>query len=253
MELLRLVSLPKEPDYPEANEDTFVMAKTGKAAALSDGASESFDSRTWARLICESFIAWAQQASATPGSDRDVMAVLASARERFRAEIAQRELSWSQMAAMARGNFASLVAIRDLGADLECLAIGDSIAVWARPNGQLRSHVLTQPEEFARNPVLLSSDPRGDSVVFERERARWSWLRIAKSDLRDGRILLLTDAIGHYVLNGNLAGQWGQVLALIDQSDDDLRFWLTKERFSRSIRKDDTTLALLKTDHATQH
>lgn len=253
MELVRLVSLPKEPDYPQANEDAFVFDATGRAAAMSDGASESFDSKTWARLICESYIRWAASAPNQPGTDADVGQILSGARALFRADIAQRQLSWSQMAAMARGNFASLVGVRDLGDEIECLAIGDSVVIWARPDGQLRTHVLTKAEEFARNPVLLSSDPRGDVVVFERERSRWSWLRMKKSELVGGYLVLATDAIGLYLLRENQPGRWASIQALFQKSDEELRFWLSKERFARTIRKDDTSFAMIKVPHVAGH
>lgn len=46
-------SIAKHTEAPEDNEDAFcVLAGSGRIV-LSDGASESFDARTWARLLVE--------------------------------------------------------------------------------------------------------------------------------------------------------------------------------------------------------
>jgi hypothetical protein len=44
-------SVAKEADAEELNEDCCLFSLDGSVAALSDGASESFDSRTWAAIL----------------------------------------------------------------------------------------------------------------------------------------------------------------------------------------------------------
>ena len=56
MNIKRVVSIPKELDYPELNEDYFTHRIDGLACAISDGASESYDSKNWSKILCETFI-----------------------------------------------------------------------------------------------------------------------------------------------------------------------------------------------------
>ena len=55
MKIRSVVSIPKEEDFPEANEDNFLLRDDKVSCALSDGASESFDSQAWSEILCQSF------------------------------------------------------------------------------------------------------------------------------------------------------------------------------------------------------
>ena len=55
MKIRSVVSIPKEEDFPEANEDNFHLRDDKVSCALSDGASESFDSQAWSEILCQSF------------------------------------------------------------------------------------------------------------------------------------------------------------------------------------------------------
>ena len=244
MRVLRAISCPKEPDYPKANEDVYLASADGRAIAISDGASESFDSQTWGRLLCEAYLEWTESAPAQIQDD-DVRDILVRARARFTAALSERTLSWSQQAANDRGNFATLLGMRELQSTVEILAIGDSIAIWQSQSGMPRSYPIQDPAEFAHNPVLLSSDPRGDDTVFNQERKRWGWICIPKQDMDGGYLVLLTDAIGHFALTKANQEGLGSVLPILAQTPDHFRFWLSQQRFSRTIRKDDTTFALI--------
>jgi hypothetical protein len=56
MRVKQVLTVPKEIDYPESNEDFFNVQDNGISCALSDGASESYDSKTWAKILCQTFI-----------------------------------------------------------------------------------------------------------------------------------------------------------------------------------------------------
>jgi hypothetical protein len=245
MRVLRSLTFPKEPDYPDANDDFFFWTTEGIACAMSDGASESFDSRTWGRLLCQVFTQTFSQAPTPALNDATIRSILAQARKMFLAVVAQRKLSWSQQAAFDRGNFASILGLVDAGPEVLILGIGDTVALWRDPKGRVQSHVLQTPDEFKKHPVLLSSDARGDSVVFERERSRWSIRRLAKSDVLSQRIFLMTDALGCYALELALGGEWQQCETAFQLPEDDFRYWVTQSRLQGKMRKDDTTLAVL--------
>lgn len=245
MRILRSLTVSKEPDYPESNEDFFFWTETGQACAMSDGASESFDSKTWGRLLCESFTQTYSVPEPPALNDASLRTMLADTRRRFMAGVSRRTLTWSQQAALHRGNFASLLGVIHTAHHTDIVAIGDTVAVWQDARGGIRSHALTRPEEFARNPVLLSSDVRGDSVVFERERDRWSVLRLKPAEIRHGRLFLMTDALGCYAIDHALRGKWAEIEQAFALPEREFTFWVNKARLTGTMRRDDTTLAIV--------
>jgi hypothetical protein len=245
MRILRSLSISKEPDYPESNEDFFFWTSAGRACAMSDGASESFDSKTWARLLCESFT---QTFSVPPPpdlNDRSIRSVLADARRRYMAGLTHRVLTWSQQAALHRGNFASLLGVVEGTQQVYLVAIGDTVALWQDTDGKVHSHVLQEPAAFEKNPVLLSSDARGDAMVFEHERHRWSVLCLEKARIQGTQLFLMTDALGCYAIGRALAGQWTEIEQAFSLPDRDFAFWVSKARLNGWMRRDDTTLAIV--------
>src|SRR3990167_3467482 len=102
--MLRLVfsaTVPKDAAYPESNEDAFRYSEVDRRYAISDGASESFDAKTWATLLTERYLcepgvssAWAQEAVSE-----------------YKGKIDFDQLSWSKQAAYERGSFATLLGI----------------------------------------------------------------------------------------------------------------------------------------------
>jgi hypothetical protein len=56
MKILFAGQVPKEPSFPDANEGAFEKDPESGKIAVSDGASESFDSKTWARLLACRFV-----------------------------------------------------------------------------------------------------------------------------------------------------------------------------------------------------
>jgi len=245
MRILRSLTISKEPDYPESNEDSFFWTATGTACAMSDGASESFDSRTWGRLLCEVFTQTFSAADGPLLNEQSLRTVIAESRRRFIRKTAQRSLSWSQQAAFDRGNFASLLGVIEKKSEVELIAIGDSVALWKDLSGRIHSHVLQDPASFKKNPVLLSSDARGDAVVFEQERHRWSVRPVAKTEIAQSRLFLMTDALGCYAIERALQGQWAEIEQAFALPDREFSFWISKARLNGSLRKDDTTLAIV--------
>lgn len=244
MRLEQAFRLSKEPDYPEANEDVFAFDAQGAAAALSDGASESFDSQSWGRLLCESFITRRQRLSVDP-PETFAQSLLADSRAAFNQQIASRQLSWSQQAALSRGNFASLIGVADGADEILLLAIGDSIALWQDAQGAIQTWILKTPEEFQRNPVLLGSDPRSDLVLLNRERSRWGLCRVKKSNILHGRLWLMTDAIAAWVMRLTQSQQTAEVTELLQSNTGTLEAWVRQKRYHKELRIDDTTLLTL--------
>ena len=49
-------SVAKDPERPDLNEDAHSQSLNGNIFSLSDGASESYDSKSWAHLLVNKFI-----------------------------------------------------------------------------------------------------------------------------------------------------------------------------------------------------
>src|SRR4051812_26586214 len=111
-------SIPKHDQYASENEDVLSIDET--RLALSDGASESFDSKSWASILASRFVV----------DPRITDAWIEEAVVEYELRFARETLSWSKMAAYERGSFATLLGIEFSGADeLSIFGMGDSIAV----------------------------------------------------------------------------------------------------------------------------
>ena len=77
--------------------DNFRFRDDGLACALSDGASESFDSKTWAEILCESFNRIVKRKKR--GSflhEKTVKQFIGQARTSFKTKYLNKTLTWSQ-------------------------------------------------------------------------------------------------------------------------------------------------------------
>jgi hypothetical protein len=121
MKLEFLGTVPKDPEYPKANEDKFAFSEDGRRLALCDGASESFNSKLWADLLARKF-------TADPKVNPEWVA---SALAEYSATHDFPSMSWSQQAAFERGSFATLIGVEEFEEHqaVEILAIGDSITM----------------------------------------------------------------------------------------------------------------------------
>src|SRR5690349_5775286 len=94
-------SIPKDEQYPGENEDVLRGNTRLNRLALSDGASESFDSKTWAGILA------ARQVNDAVLTPTWVDAAVGLYWEHYPPET----LSWSKLAAFERGSFATLLGI----------------------------------------------------------------------------------------------------------------------------------------------
>lgn len=248
MKILKSLSAPKEPDHPESNEDFFFWEAKGKACAMSDGASDSFDSRNWARILCQSFTQIYNQVSSPHLGDQSVSLVLSVARPFFEKQIKAATTSWSKQLAASRGSFASLLGIVEEAQKISVLAVGDSVAIWLDHRRQLRSFIVQRSQEFSRNPILLGSETKTDSLLFGNEHNRWGVITIPKSEMQPRKLFLMTDALGHYVLSQYEKNRPLPLDLLSSMSQTDFQSWVLTTRQSGELHKDDTTFALLSFD-----
>ena len=115
LKLIRRYTLPKV-DY--RNEDFAAASDRKGIYALSDGASISYDSANWARILAISYV---QSPIVTPQW-------IENAIEKFSALHNREAMAWMAQAAFDRGSFASLLGIRvySLPETIEIFAVGDT-------------------------------------------------------------------------------------------------------------------------------
>lgn len=191
-------SIPKEAAFPEANEDVFAVCEEAGYIALSDGASESFDSQRWARLLTERFVTdpvvdvqWIQERLAVYRSAFDFNA-----------------LSWAKQMAFERGSFATLLGIQihQHNGWIDILAIGDSLALLVDGNKLIASWPYSDPEQFNMRPTLLSTNETLNAFVGEPDFYTTHQTRFHLTALADPVLLCTTDALGQWALRSAAEG-----------------------------------------------
>jgi len=227
-----VASVAKDPKRADLNEDTYSLGEA--RFALSDGASESYDSRTWARLITQAYEL--DQGVGVPWVADRVRAYLGSTDFE--------SLSWSKQAAFERGSFATLLGLElaPNGRDVAVLAIGDSLAVHVREGAMLDSFPFRHAEQFDARPQLLSTlaaanDFVGQPDFITNSSITWS--------VRPGdQILLVTDAVGHWLL----ACEEALTTLGIVSTDEDFERLVADRRLDKEMRLDDSTVLRIAID-----
>ena len=152
-------SVPKQPGDGDRNEDAFRWRPSERALALCDGATESFDSRLWARILARRFV-----------RDRDVTPAWVSAAIKvFRRLHKPAALSWSRRAAYDRGSFATLLGVETEadGSVARLVAVGDTVAVLLDGPKVVASFPYESAEDFRRRPALLSTRPEHNKFLVK--------------------------------------------------------------------------------------
>jgi hypothetical protein len=234
MKVLFSGRVPKEPAFPNDMEDMLEIANDKSRIVISDGASESFDSKTWARILTSSFI---KQTELSRGWLDDMVAEYAACFD-------PASLSWSKQAAFARGSFATLLAI-DLSTDADTIkltSVGDSLAVFLDGEQLLESFPYAQAEDFQQRPELVCTNPLSNAFVSledfpAKHQKNWSLHGKTKPI-----VLCMTDALGEWALRHGQEGdpRWQQLAQIRDVNE--LESLVIQERETKNLRVDDTTL-----------
>lgn len=184
-------SIPKDVTAPALNEDAWAHDDYLTCLALSDGASESYDSKSWARLLVDRYV----------DDQRFDAEWVSRAVKDYLSQVDFDRLGWAQQRAFDRGSYATLLgfALAENEVDLDILAVGDSLAVHIRDGAILDTYPFTQPEEFDARPKLVSTKPASntflcDSDFFGSSSKTWG--------VRQGDVVFaVTDAVGQWFLS----------------------------------------------------
>lgn len=237
MKLLFSGKVPKDFNYPEANEDAFEVDTNIGLVALSDGASESFDSKTWAKILVEAFIC-------APDVNPEWLSEIIN---NYISRFDFTNLSWSQEAAFNRGSFASFLGLKiykDQSA-IDVLAIGDSLAVLLDGAVFLRSYPYSDPEYFKNRPELISTNSMHNKFFFESNFIAGHSEKWNLYEVKTPIVICMTDALGEWALKNEKEGnpQWSLLSSFTNESE--LKALVVEERLNMRMRVDDTTLLTL--------
>jgi hypothetical protein len=228
-------SVAKESDAEILNEDCCLFSLDATVAAVSDGASESFDSRSWAAVLCTLACS---DAGVSPHT-------ISQAVRTYDALYDPAELSWSKAAAFERGSFATLLSVRHnrLRSEVEVLGIGDTVLLLTDGNDVIRRFPLTAPEHFEQRPQLLST--RGELNKFLEDPLFNTTHTVVDTVTPMTVGLVLTDAIGQWCYKALEEGRDDWRFLLTVTSADELRDFVWSARADRRMKVDDTTLVRL--------
>ena len=228
---------PKEIQEPESNEDQYEFSKDGARLALCDGASESYNSRLWAKIVCRKF---ASDPKFGPGWVSEALGEYITSQD-FSA------MSWSQQSAFERGSFCTLLGVEYDGIHnaVDILAIGDCIALLVDGDQYVESWPFGDPARFKEHPTLLATLTEYNAFVAE----PGYWGASVKTFHLDGyqapRLFCMTDALGEWALKQTLAGSDGLARLSSLTSEQGLSDLVIEERAAKRMRVDDSTLIIL--------
>ncbi len=218
------------------NEDSFYRSAKG-VYALSDGASVSFDSASWARILVRRY-------TRNPEFTREW---LSAAMAEFRKLYDRDTLPWMQQASFDRGSFASLLGVRvvDDGRLIQVFSIGDSLAVLCDGDSIKATFPLSAASEFNRRPQLLCTNPTENVFLDELDVGYDLIVDWTFSGLRQPALLCMTDALGHWVLSHR--DRDPSPISLLRKVSTPKAFarFVHDERAAGRMKRDDTTLIAL--------
>ncbi|HDV6330180.1 TPA: hypothetical protein RJR39_006317 [Burkholderia cenocepacia] len=231
-------SVPKEPGSPEANEDALAIPNSSNRFALSDGASDSFDSKLWAKLLAHRFVG-------DPGvSPAWVDLVL----EDYEAAHDFSSMSWSKQAAFERGSFATLLGGEYLADHhaVELLAVGDSVALLIDDDQLVSAWPFDDPERFQERPSLLSTVRSHNGFLDASDFWTRHGTTLHLDKLTAPRLLCMTDALGEWALRSSTRDNGDGLRDLASlRSAEQLTELVLRERATKRMRVDDSTLLVL--------
>jgi hypothetical protein len=229
---------PKDGAAVDENEDCFAVDPLVGRFAVSDGASRSYDSKAWAKLLVHRFM---QPGPVTP------QWLTESAKE-FVAVIDFASLPWYSQQGMMEGSFATLLGAECVAyrQEVDIFCVGDSLAILCDTTGIVATWRYKDPAEFDTDPVLLSTRPSANAFVAE---PGFYGAHTTTWPIQTGQsVFLMTDAVAKWTLEQEAAGQ-NPIRTLAEiESAEHFACFVEDARTTGIMRRDDSTLVHLKAE-----
>lgn len=227
--------VPKDlSSSPEHIEDVYAISNDNTRVVLCDGASESFDSRTWAELLANKFLC---DPDIKPGWITDVLAEYI---ERFDYQ----QMSWSKQASFERGSFSTLLGVQYFSDEsyVQITGVGDTVAFLLCDGAMVDSYPYAYMDEFQLHPRLLSTKLEYNDFISSSDFTNLYNKKWIVEKNKHHHILIMTDAIAEWALRNSQTDifLWNKILRLRQHSD--LEELVLSERNTSNMRVDDVTL-----------
>lgn len=228
---------PKDLQEPGSNEDQFCFSEDGLRLGLCDGASESYNSQLWAKIISQKFAA---DPKFGPQWLSDALGAYISAHDFL-------SMSWSQQNAYERGSFSTLLGIDfdPIHRAVDVLAVGDCLALLVDENRFIEAWPIADPERFKDHPTLLATLAQHNVFVAETGFCERSIKTIHLNEYVNPRLYCMTDALGEWALRHALASTEGLKKLFSLATEQELCELVVEERSAKRMRVDDSTLIIL--------
>jgi hypothetical protein len=220
-------------------EDFVAGWRRGARYSLSDGATESFDSKNWAKTLCLHFMR-----DTNFGPDW-----LAGARYRYSRRYGADPNDWSAQLAFDRGSYATFLGILLSPKQLIAYGVGDTTLFVCGASNDFLVFPPIPPKGFGTNPDLLCTERKKGFLAEDDEFfSRATFLVNAPSHGWYGTTLVLvTDSIAAWIIGaGSSEEQWSRLneLCAIKRAAEFYEF-CNEAMKSRALRRDDFTLLAL--------
>jgi hypothetical protein len=232
--LRRTFALPKEAGQP--SDDALAVKRRANRYALCDGASACYAGGTWARLLCRHYVC---DPEIGPGW-------LETARAAFQARAKPPPEDWLGQIVFDRGSFSTLLGFTVHADRIEGVAIGDTVLFIKRSAG-CQAIPPFGPDDFAADPVLLSSQPghgafKDTIEAFDNQRFI---VPVPATGWCGTSVFAMTDALAAWVVSDETGpdARLEQLAGLRDR--DSFRSLVRCEVSAVRMRRDDATLVVI--------
>jgi len=230
-------TVPKDSFFPMSNEDTIKINCEVNKISVSDGASESFNSKLWSEILTDQFI---KSVNIDLNWINDSIQIYSNSFQ-------LNDLSWSKRAAYERGSFATLIGLEYFKSEniVKTIAIGDSLIVLIDEDKIVDTHLYKNQFQFQNHPELISTNIFLNDVFFKNDFNEIHYKSWNLNEFKKPLILCTTDALGEWLLKNIEENneKWKKLLEFSDLSS--YEEFILLQRQEKLIRTDDTTLVVL--------
>ncbi len=233
--------MPKAGSETSECEDAIGINLGARRFAVADGATEGFDSRTWARWLARVWV----KSTGTAASVEDFSNFIATLGKSFHARWNHRALPWYAEEKASKGSFAAFAGIhfvaetRAARLSWKAMAIGDCCVIHLRRNTICDAFPVDNPEDFNSSPTLIPS-------LQSAQKPAMSSAVLREGIVETGDVFLLcSDAVAAWYLalsreNNNTVNVL-QCLLELNRRDTLIQLF-NDARLAQTIRNDDIAI-----------
>jgi hypothetical protein len=235
------------------NEDSFGLSLFKSIAVMCDGATESFDSRSWSKFLVKHFI---RQPAFGRRYGASIRSWVSGAVESYAESLDVSAMSWSQELAFSRGSYSTLIGVKQIrNGNVLVSGVGDSIVAVLDGADIKKTWPYDSAESFNMSPILISTLANKNNALPKENQMT---VKINVSRYGAPVLLCMTDALGQWLLSEQKKpGPSGRARSsrpirklLAIRTNLQFETFVQRERKHGRMRVDDTTLIHISLDQS---